>query len=106
MLTEMRIYTCYAGRAAEFAEFYRRVGLAVQLPVGGRLKGFYRTDVGDPNRVILIWDYESYEDRAGRRAKLAENRDWRAFLEQAGPMVASEENMILSAVPTPEVKLA
>ena len=106
MLTEMRIYTCHAGRAAEFAELYRRVGLAAQLPIGGRLKGFYRTDVGDPNRVILIWEYESYEDRSGRRAKLAENRDWLDFLKQAAPMVASEENMFLSAVPTPEVKPA
>jgi len=106
MLTEMRIYTCHAGRAAEFAELYRRAGLAAQLPIGGRLEGFYRTDVGDPNRVILIWEYESYEDRAARRAKLAENRGWLAFLEQAAPMVASEENMILSAVPTPEVKPA
>ncbi len=106
MLTEMRIYTCHVGRAAEFAELYRRVGLAVQLPIGGHLKAFYRTEVGDPSRVILIWEYESYEDRAGRRAKLAGNRDWLAFLEQAAPMVASEENMILSAVPTPEVKPA
>ena len=81
MLTEMRIYTCHAGRAAEFAELYRRAGLAVQLPIGGRLEGFYRTEVGDPNRVILIWEYESYEDRAARRAKLAENR---AGLPQAG----------------------
>ena len=98
MLTELRVYTTYPGKAAEFANLYRDVGLPVQLPVGGKLAGFYRTDVGDPNQVILIWEYESFEDRTQRRDDLFKIPAWLDFLQKAAPLVQSEENKLLSAV--------
>jgi len=57
MLTELRIYTTHPGKAAAFAKLYQDEGLPIQLPVGGKLAGFYRTEIGDPNQVILIWEY-------------------------------------------------
>ena len=98
MLTEMRTYTTYPGMAAAFAELYQKEGLPVQLPVGGKLVGFFRTEVGDPNQVILIWQYESYEDRAARRDTLFQIPQWMDFLKKAAPLVQSEENKLINAV--------
>ncbi len=98
MLTELRIYTTHPGKAAAFAKLYQDEGLPIQLPVGGKLAGFYRTEIGDPNQVILIWEYESFEDRIQRRDELFQIPAWMEFLQKAAPLVQSEENKLLSAV--------
>ncbi len=98
MLIEMRLYTIHPGQAATFARLYQDEGLPIQLPVGGNLTGFYRQDVGDPNQVILIWQYKSYEDRLVRRDELFKIPEWLAFLQKAAPLVQSEENKLLTAV--------
>lgn len=98
MLTELRIYTAHTGMGAAFANLYREEGLPIQLPVGGKLAGFYRTEVGDPNQVILIWEYESYEDRLARRAELFKIPAWMDFLKKAAPMIQGEENKLLNPV--------
>jgi|TARA_B100002003_G_scaffold116679_1_gene107762 hypothetical protein len=98
MLIEMRLYTTHPGQAAAFAKLYQDEGLPIQLPVGGNLTGFYRQDVGDPNQVILIWQYKSYEDRLARRDELFKIPEWLAFLQKAAPLVQSEENKLLTAV--------
>ena len=98
MLTEMRTYTTHPGMAAAFTELYQKEGLPVQLPVGGNLIGFYRTEVGNPNQVILIWEYENYEDRATRRKALFQIPEWMEFLKKAALLVQSEENKFIISV--------
>lgn len=98
MITELRIYTTYPGMAAEFAKFYQEEGLPIQLPVGGRLAGFYRAEFGNPSEVILIWEYESYEDRLARRDVLFQIPEWLDFIKKTAPLVKSEENKLLNAV--------
>jgi hypothetical protein len=70
MITELRIYTTHPGMSASFAKLYQEEGLPIQLPIGGKLAGFYRAEFGNPNEVILIWQYESYDDRLKRRDDL------------------------------------
>ena len=70
MITELRIYTTHPGMAGPFAKLYQEEGLPIQLPVGGKLAGFYRAEFGNPSEVILIWEYESFEDRLKRRDDL------------------------------------
>ncbi len=98
MLTELRIYNTHPGMAGVFAKLYEEEGLPIQLPVGAALKGFYKTEVGDPNQVVLIWEYESYEDRTAKRDELFKIPAWMAFLKKAAPMVQSEKNHLLTSV--------
>ena len=98
MLTELRIYTTHPGMAAPFANLYQEEGLPIQLPVGGNLVGFYRSEFGDPNKVILIWEYESYEDRIKRRDVLFQIPEWLDFIKKTAPLVKSEQAKLLNAV--------
>ncbi|MAI10205.1 MAG: hypothetical protein CBD27_02770 [Rhodospirillaceae bacterium TMED167] len=95
MLTELRIYTTYPGKAMAFAKLYKEEGLPHQLPVGGKLAGFYRAEFGNPNEVVLIWEYESYDDRLRRREDLFKVPEFLAFIEKSAPLLKSEEGRIL-----------
>ena len=98
MLTEMRLYTTHPGKAGAFVKLYQEEGLPVQLPLGPKLKAMYRQEVGDPNQVILIWEYQSYEDRIAIRDELFKVPAWMEFLQKAAPLVLAEENKLLSQV--------
>ena len=98
MLTELRVYTTHPGMAAPFAKLYQEEGLPLQLPVGGKLVGFYRSEAGNPNEVILIWEYESYDDRLKRREDIFKVPGWMDFIKKTAPLVKSEENKFLNAI--------
>jgi hypothetical protein len=95
MIVDLREYTLQAGRVAEFLALYEREGLAIQREIQGALVGHYATEVGALNQVVHLWAYESFEDRAVRRARLASHPGWKAYLEKAMPMIVSAQNRIL-----------
>ena len=98
MLTELRIYTTYPGMGAQFAKLYKEEGLPAQLPVGGKLVGFYRAEFGSPNEVILIWQYESFDDREKRRQDLFKVPEFLDFIKKSAPLLQSEESKLLNAI--------
>ena len=66
-----------------------------QKEVLGTLVGFWHTEIGELNKVIHIWGYDSLDDRLARRAALAEHPDWPAYLEVALPLIVEQENRVL-----------
>ena len=58
--------------------------------MGGKLIGFYKAEFGNPNEVVLIWEYESYDDRRRRREELFKVSEFLAFIEKSAPPVQSE----------------
>jgi len=99
MIVELKTYTTYVGKTAEFVRLYEEKGLPIQQPVQGDLLGMYQTEFGPVNQVILLWRYADEADRRARRTALMEVPEWRAFLGEAAPLVQSEDNRLL--VPTP-----
>ena len=98
MIVEMRIYTCHVGQAGPYVALYRNKGLPIQEPIQGNLIGMYQTEFGPMNQVILLWGYDSEEDRRERRARLADAPGWMDFIREAAPMIQSEESRLLNAV--------
>jgi len=96
VIVEMREYTLHAGKVPEYLELYEREGLAIQREILGRLVGYYATEVGDAvNQVVHLWAYESFEDRAARRRRLAEHPGWQAYLEKMRPMLVEQSNRLM-----------
>ena len=97
MIVEERLYTlkpeCPVGA---LLEVYESTGaLELQKRVLGRLIGYFTTEVGMLNCVVHLWGYESFEDRARRRAALNVESVWKDYLEKVRPMLASMENRLL-----------
>ena len=99
MIVEERIYTLEVGKAPEYLRLYEQEGLAIQEPILGNLIGYFSSEIGDLNLIVHMWGYESYEERARRRAELVANEGWKAYVEKVRPFILRQENRILIPAP-------
>ncbi|UUX95350.1 NIPSNAP family protein [Aquabacterium sp. J223] len=104
MLVEQRIYELKVGAAHEFLRAYEAEGLAVQTGALGRLLGYFVSEVGELNRVVQLWGFDSFEDRLQRRATLSADPAWRAFLSKVGHLVIDQRNELLIPAPFSPLK--
>ena len=98
MIVEQRDYHVYTGKLNELVELYAREGIELQQRVLGNLIGVFTTDVGALSTYTSLWGYESYAERAERRARLQADDAWKAFLGKIQPLIHTQQNRIL--VPT------
>ncbi|MFT4193525.1 NIPSNAP family protein [Ottowia sp.] len=96
MIIEQRIYELRPGSLHEFLKTYEAEGLAIQTRAFGRLLGYFTSEVGELNRVVQLWGFDSFEDRNRRRAALSAQPEWRAFLGKCVSMVVSQRNELLT----------
>jgi hypothetical protein len=100
MIVEER---CYVLRSevppAEYLQVYESTGaLDLQRRTLGLLLGYFVCEVGQLNSLVHLWGYDSFEERARRRALLASEPRWQEYLVRIRPMIASMSNRLL--VPT------
>ena len=98
MILEQRDYHVYTGKLAEVVGLYETEGIPIQAAVLGGFVGAFTVDIGDLSTYSHFWRYESYDDRAERRAALQARDDWKAFLAKIQPLIHTQRNRIL--VPT------
>jgi NIPSNAP protein len=99
MILEQRDYHVYTGKLPEVVRLYETEGIAIQEEVLGGFVGAFTVDVGALSTYTHLWRYDSYDQRAERRAALQQREDWKAFLVKLQPLIHTQQNRIL--VPTP-----
>jgi NIPSNAP len=99
VIVEQRDYQVYTGKLPELVRLYETEGIPIQQAVLGGLVGAFTVDVGDLSTYSHLWRYESYDERAERRAALQARDDWKAFLGKVQPLIHTQRSRIL--VPTP-----
>lgn len=95
MVIDHRTYTVHHGKMNDYLERYETIALPIQLRHLGKLVGFYTSDIGPLNQVVHIWAYESIADREERRARMAADPEWQAFLKINAGTFSAQENKIL-----------
>jgi hypothetical protein len=91
---ELRWYRTHTQRAGEWINHFKAI-----LPVREkymRRVGVWQTDVGQLNEVVHMWVFRDLNDRAGRRAQLAQDGDWQKFLATAMPLLAHMQALVLT----------
>jgi NIPSNAP len=96
MIVEQRTYTLFPGKTPEYLRHYESEGLAIQTRILGRLVGWFTTEIGPLNQIIHMWAYDSFEDRARRRAQMAADPGWKAYIAKVLPLIQTQENKILN----------
>jgi hypothetical protein len=81
-----------------YLDIFEQAGLELQRRILGDLAGYFVTEVGELNGLVHLWRYASFEERQRRRALLAAEPQWQAYLKQIRPMLHSMTNRLL--VPT------
>jgi hypothetical protein len=95
MIIEHRTYTFHPGKIPEFLSYYLPEALALQRRILGNLVGYFSVEVGPLNQFVHLWGYESFEDRARRRALLMAEPLWQGYLARAMPLIQHQESKIL-----------
>jgi hypothetical protein len=95
MIVELRTYRLKVGALEQYVRLYRDSGYALQAGALGKPLGWYTVDGGTLSAVVSLWRYENYEDRAHKRAQLAANEKWLAYLREVSPLFESMDNQFL-----------
>jgi hypothetical protein len=99
MIVEERTYTVKPGTVRQYYDDYNPRGLKIQERILGNLIGYFHTEIGELNKIVHLWGYESLAEREKRRAALAADPEWLAYLQQAPDIIVAMESRIL--VPAP-----
>ncbi|WP_338608683.1 NIPSNAP family protein [Pelagibacterium nitratireducens] len=99
MFVEQRVYTLRPGTTSAFIDYYGERGRAVQIAHLGNPVGYYFTEVGSLNQMVMNWYYASLDERAHKRQQLASDPDWVAYLEHARECVTTQQTSILKPAP-------
>jgi len=106
MIYDHRTYTCRPGTIKRQLALYEAHGFEVQKRHLGEPVLYAVTETGDVNSYVHVWAYEDAADRAKRRAAMAADPDWQAFLEKSAEAgyLLHQENKILQPAPFFEPK--
>jgi len=99
MIVEERTYTVKPGTVRQYYDDYNPRGLNIQERILGNLIGYFHTEIGELNKIVHLWGYESLAEREKRRAALAVDPEWLAYLQQSPDIIVAMESRIL--VPAP-----
>jgi hypothetical protein len=91
MIIDHRTYELQPGRLRDFLALYEKEHL-------GHLIGYFSTEVGNVNEIVHIWGYADLADRTKRRAAMAADPAWQAYLQKSREFMKTMNNKIL--VPT------
>lgn len=105
MILEVRTYTAQTGGGtARWLDYYEKNGLPAQKRHLGGLVGFFTTEIGPLNQIIHMWRYDSLADREAKRAALAQDPEWQAFLKngpQPSPLITQETKILVPTAFSP-----
>jgi hypothetical protein len=96
MIVEQRTYTLSPGSLKRFLAAYEESGLPLHREIYQRLVGYYVSESGTLNQIVQLWAFESYEDRAARRARLQADPRWDEYLQKVKGLVIQQESRMLA----------
>jgi NIPSNAP len=106
MIIEERTYDLAPGRLPAYVALVQEEGIAIQRPILGRLIGYFHTELGPLNQIVHLWAYESFRDRAERRARLAADPHWNEYAAKVRGFSLRQQSRIflpMSFSPLPEL---
>ena len=61
--------------------------------------GYFSTEVGTQNQIVHLWWYENFEDREKRRAQMAADPGWQAYIGKVRQFLSYQETRIMRPAP-------
>ena len=95
MIIEMRTYLLKPTTLKKFLDIYDNEIRETHVAILGNQIGFFYTELGELNKVVHLYGYDSYEDRDKRRAILVKNKDFNNYLAKVENLIVHMKNEIL-----------
>lgn len=98
MIHEMRTYSLVPGGTREYLRLYNEAGRAVQTRLLGNLVAVMTPESGDINQLVYLWCFDSYAERARRRAELLADPEFTAFRQLVRHLLVRQESRLFTPV--------
>jgi len=97
MIVDLRIYTTWPNKMAEFVALYEAKAWPLQLQYLENCLGWYTTVEGPLNSVVHMWGYADQGERERRRNAMAADPAWGEYLAALGTrgLLVKMENRIV-----------
>ena len=108
MLLDVRTYTIKPGCVPAQVEIYKKYGYPVQLRYMGEPLCYATAESGELNTITHVWVYASAADREAKRAKMAQDPDWKVYLAEnikGGNIVAQRNCLMTPAAFAPAIAM-
>jgi hypothetical protein len=103
MIYELRTYTTKPGQAMVHVNNSGSLGRDIRGDNYGKLVGHWVTEIGPLNQSMHMWEYESLNDRAEKRAALAKLDRWQNEYRPAnGDAIIRQDVRLMNAVVAPK----
>ena len=96
MLIEMRTYIIKTGELHKFIDIYDKEIREVHTKILGNQLGFFYTEIGNVNEVVHLYGFDSYEDRANRRAMLIKTPEFLSYINKVKDIIVDMKNQLMS----------
>lgn len=108
MIVDLRTYRIIPGRVPAQLDLYGKLGYPVQLRYVGEPLCYLVGESGQLNTFVHAWVYESAGDREQKRAKMAQDPDWKHFLSEnakAGNIIEQHTSLMTPAPFAPPLSM-
>lgn len=103
MIVEERIYTMRPGGVPQYLTAWTAQGRGPQLRHLGQPLGVFTCEIGELNTLTYLWQYDSVDDRARRRAALSADVEFAAFRSTVRDLLIHQRTRLLTPVPVEPV---
>lgn len=99
MIYELRTYTFHPGKLPAYLKLQEEVGRPVRADEYGKCHGYWTAEFGLLNQVWHLWSYDSLDDRARQRERLAQNKRWAGeYVPNVQPLLIRQDIRFLNPV--------
>jgi len=108
VIVDLRTYRLIPGRVPAQLELYGKLGYPVQLRYMGEPLCYLVGESGQLNTFVHGWVYESAGDREQKRARMAQDPDWKHFLTEnakAGNIIEQHTGLMTPAPFAPPLSM-
>jgi hypothetical protein len=109
VLIDLRTYTVRPGTVSAQLALYQKYGYPIQLRYMGEPHFYLTAESGELNTLVHGWVYDSAADREDKRARMAQDPEWKVFLSEnvkAGNVVAQRTSLMVPAAFAPPIPMA
>jgi hypothetical protein len=99
VLVDHRTYNIKPGKMAAYLELYEQFGLTPQKRHLGEPVAYMFAESGELNTAVHIWAYKDATDRATRRAAMAADPEWQAYLKKSAEAGFIEKQVTKLMIP-------
>ena len=100
MIIEHRTYTLQAGKVGQYLDAYGKSGLELHEGHLGNCVGHYYSEAGMLNQLVMLWQFDDWNQRMERKKRLDADPAWQKLLNEGlAPVVNTIETKLVSPSP-------